>query len=140
MTTLSLQERASLFLLAVTSEAYYLLQSQMDFAAYSATFTEQERMLGDPSLAVKLRTRFKLPVIAGPMFLVSGPELVIACCQAGVAGSFPTLNARTTAILDQWLARITAEVKPGTAPYAANLIVHQTNTRLAEDVDLVVKY
>jgi nitronate monooxygenase len=97
-------------------------------------------MLGDPNLATKLRTQFKLPVLVGPMFLVSGPDLVIACSQAGVAGSFPTLNARSTAILDQWLARITAELQPDAAPYAANLIVHPTNTRLAEDVDLVVKH
>src|ERR1035437_4274919 len=97
-------------------------------------------MLGDPHLATKLRTKLRLPVLVGPMFLVSGPDLVIACSQAGVAGSFPTLNARTTAILDQWLARITAELKPGAAPYAANLIVHPTNTRLAEDVDLVAKH
>ena len=97
-------------------------------------------MLGDPNLAVQLRTQLKLPVLVGPMFLVSGPDLVIACSQAGVAGSFPTLNARSTAILDQWLARITAELQPDAAPYAANLIVHPTNTRLAEDVDLVVKH
>ena len=97
-------------------------------------------MLGDSSLATKLRAKLRLPVLAGPMFLVSGPELVIACCRAGVAGSFPTLNARTTEILDQWLGRIAAEVTSGAAPYAANLIVHPTNTRLAEDVDLVVKH
>ena len=97
-------------------------------------------MLGDPHLATKLRTKLRLPVLVGPMFLVSGPDLVIACSQAGVAGSFPTLNARTTAILDQWLARITTELKPGAAPYAANLIVHPTNMRLAEDVDLVAKH
>jgi nitronate monooxygenase len=97
-------------------------------------------MLGDPGLAAKLRTQLTLPVLVGPMFLVSGPDLVIACSRAGVVGSFPTLNARTTAILDQWLARITTELEPGAAPYAANLIVHPTNTRLAEDVDLVVKH
>lgn len=79
-------------------------------------------------------------MLVGPMFLVSGPDLVIACSQAGVAGSFPTLNARTTAILDQWFERITTELKPGAAPYAANLIVHSTNLRLDEDVDLVVKH
>jgi len=97
-------------------------------------------MLGDPHLATKLRPQFKLPILVGPMFLVSGPDLVIACSKAGVAGSFPTLNARTTAILDQWLARINAELKNSSAPYAANLIVHPTNTRLEEDLGLVVKY
>jgi nitronate monooxygenase len=97
-------------------------------------------MLGDSGLAAKLRSSFRLPVLAGPMFLVSGPDLVIASCRAGVAGSFPTLNARTTEILDQWLERITAELAAGAAPHTVNLIVHPTNTRLAEDVDLVVKH
>ena len=97
-------------------------------------------MLGDSSLAEKLRATLTLPVLAGPMFLVSGPDLVIACCKAGVVGSFPTLNARTTAILDEWLARISAEVTPDDAPYAVNLIVHPTNKRLPEDLDLVVKH
>jgi nitronate monooxygenase len=97
-------------------------------------------MLGDSNLAAKLRAKLTLPVLAGPMFLVSGPELVIACCQAGVAGSFPTLNARTPEILDQWLGRIAAEVNLDAAPYATNLIVHPTNKRLAEDLDLVVKH
>lgn len=97
-------------------------------------------MLGDPGIAATLRAKLALPVIAGPMFLVSGPELVIACCQAGVVGSFPTLNARTTDALDQWLAKISAELHPDAAPYAANLIVHSTNPRLAEDLSLVVAH
>ena len=97
-------------------------------------------MLGDSSLAAKLRAKLTLPVLAGPMFLVSGPELVIACCQAGVVGSFPTLNARTPEILDQWLGRIAAGLAPGAAPYATNLIVHASNTRLAEDLALVVEH
>lgn len=96
---------------------------------------------GDPKLADALRQRVKLPVIAGPMFLVSGPDLVIACSQAGVVGSFPTLNARTLDILDEWLTRMTqASAAQGCAPYAANLIVHPTNTRLMEDVALVAKH
>lgn len=97
--------------------------------------------LGDPELAHRLRQRLRVPVIAGPMFLVSGPDLVIACSKAGVVGSFPTLNARTTDILDQWLGQIAETLAAGDfAPYAANLIVHPTNTRLAEDVALVVKH
>jgi nitronate monooxygenase len=97
-------------------------------------------MLGDPSIAATLRTKLSLPVLVGPMFLVSGPELVIACCQAGIAGSFPTLNARTTAILDQWLTKIAAELSADAAPYAANLIVHPTNLRLSADLDVIVKH
>ena len=95
--------------------------------------------LGNRELATGLRAKLKLPVIAGPMFLVSGPELVIACCKAGVVGSFPTLNARTPAILDEWLARITAETAAA-APFAANLIVHRSNTRLDDDVALVASH
>ena len=98
-------------------------------------------MLGDPELALRLRAQMKLPVIAGPMFLVSGPDLVIACSKAGVVGSFPTLNARTIDVLDQWLGQISQALSGGAyAPYAANLIVHPTNTRLAEDVAMVVKH
>jgi nitronate monooxygenase len=125
-----------LFSLCMTIETYYLLTSQTDFVHPDAL----EDMLGDPHLAAKLRKQFRLPVLVGPMFLVSGPDLVIACSQAGVAGSFPTLNARSTAILDQWLARITSGLRRDDAPYAANLIVHPTNARLEEDLGLVVRH
>lgn len=95
--------------------------------------------LGNKELAAELRAKLQLPVIAGPMFLISGPDLVIACSKAGVVGSFPTLNARTPAILDEWLARMSAETATS-APFAANLIVHHTNARIEEDVTLVVKH
>lgn len=97
-------------------------------------------MLGDPGVAARLRATLALPVLVGPMFLVSGPELVIACCQSGVAGSFPTLNARSTDILDQWLTSITAALDESAAPYAANLIVHPTNPRVADDLGVIVKH
>jgi nitronate monooxygenase len=87
----------------------------------------------------ELSARLRLPVIAAPMFRVSGPDLVIAACRAGVIGSFPTANCRTTAELDAWLTRIASETA-GTAPFAPNLIVHRTNTRLQEDTDLVAKH
>lgn len=80
----------------------------------------------------------RLPVVAAPMFLVSGPELVIAACRAGILGSFPALNQRTTDGLDEWLTRIAAEV--GDAPYAVNLIVHGSNTRLHEDLAVIVRH
>jgi nitronate monooxygenase len=78
----------------------------------------------------------RLPVIASPMFIVSGPELVIAQCKAGIVGSFPALNARPAAQLDAWLQRITDELTgvAGAAPFAVNLIVHKTNNRLEEDL------
>jgi len=95
-----------------------------------------------------LRDRLRLPVIASPLFIISGPELVIAQCKAGVVGSFPSLNARPISQLDEWLAQITEELAawdrahPDTpaAPYAVNQIVHKTNNRLYEDVALCEKY
>lgn len=80
----------------------------------------------------------RLPVFAAPMFLVSGPELVIAACRAGIVGSFPTPNCRTTAILDDWMTRIRAEV--GDAPWCANLVTHSTNARLPDDLALIAKH
>jgi len=85
-----------------------------------------------------------LPVIAAPLFIVSGPELVIAECTAGVVGTFPSLNARTPDELRAWLVRIENELnccgvrKP--APYGVNLVCHRTNQRLAVDTDIVVKH
>lgn len=92
--------------------------------------------------------RMRLPVIAAPMFLVSGPELVIATCKAGVAGTFPTLNARPLAQLDEWFTRINAELEQHRrdaphapcAPYGVNLILHPTNERLRDDLALVAKH
>lgn len=94
------------------------------------------------------RGRFSVPAIAAPMFIVSGPELVIAACQAGVAGTFPALNARPAAQLEDWLARIDgalaahdhAEPQRPAAPYGVNLILHPSNARLAEDLATVVRH
>jgi nitronate monooxygenase len=85
--------------------------------------------------------RLRLPLIGAPMFIVSQPGLVAAQCRAGVVGCFPTLNARPLPQLEAWLEQLTAVThEPGAAPFGANLIVHKSNTRLAEDLDLVVKY
>lgn len=86
------------------------------------------------------RTRLSLPLVAAPMFLISGPELVLAACRNGVIGSFPTPNARTVADLDQWLDRITSGLMEKDAPWAANVVVHRSNSRLDEDLDLVMRY
>ena len=91
-----------------------------------------------PAIFDKLR----LPVIGSPLFIVSGPELVIAQCKAGVVGSFPALNARPQAQLDEWLHQITEELAAHNrdnperlaAPYAVNQIVHKSNNRLQEDL------
>ncbi|TCS03891.1 nitronate monooxygenase family protein [Caulobacter sp. BK020] len=95
-----------------------------------------------------LRDRLRLPVIASPLFIISNPDLVIAQCKAGIVGSFPALNARPISQLDEWLARITEELAAHdkahpdapSAPFAVNQIVHKSNNRLQEDVELCVKY
>ena len=90
----------------------------------------------------------RLPLIGSPLFLVSGPELVIAQCKAGVVGSFPSLNARPISQLDEWLHQITEELAAHNrdnpdhpaAPYAVNQIVHKSNNRLEEDVAMCGKW
>src|SRR6187401_1221179 len=90
------------------------------------------------SLPISLKNRLRLPLIAAPMFLVSGPALVKAACNAGVIGSFPTANCRTLSELDRWLAEIKAETA-GAAPFCPNLIVHRSNPRLADDLAAVLR-
>jgi nitronate monooxygenase len=90
------------------------------------------------SLPASLKQRLRLPLIAAPMFLVSGPALVMAACRAGVIGSFPTANCRTIDELDRWLAEIKAETA-GAAPFCPNLIVHRSNLRLADDLAAVLR-
>jgi len=88
-----------------------------------------------------------LPVIAAPMFLVSGPQLVIECCKAGIIGTFPALNQRTTDGFDQWLTEIRTELDAWeastgktAAPFGVNLIVHQTNPRVQADLAVCAKH
>jgi nitronate monooxygenase len=89
-------------------------------------------------LPVSIRSRLRLPLIAAPMFLVSGPALVAAACRAGVIGSFPTANCRTVEELDGWLAEIKAATA-GAAPFCPNLIVHRSNPRVADDLAAVLR-
>lgn len=86
-----------------------------------------------------LRRPLSLPVVAAPLFIVSGPELVIAQCRAGVIGSFPALNARPAPMLRDWLAQIT-EQTAGYAPFAVNQIVHRSNDRLEADLQACVDF
>lgn len=89
-----------------------------------------------------------IPVIGSPLFIASGPALVKAQCKAGIVGSFPALNARPADLLDTWLSAIQADLaafrdaNPGTTvgPIAVNQIVHQSNDRLAHDVEVCVKH
>ncbi|WP_375382917.1 NAD(P)H-dependent flavin oxidoreductase [uncultured Sphingomonas sp.] len=100
------------------------------------------------TLPASLASRLRLPVMGSPLFLISGPELVIAQCKAGIVGSFPSLNARPIAQLDEWLHRITEELaahnrdhpQAPAAPFAVNQIVHRSNNRLEEDLALCVKW
>jgi nitronate monooxygenase len=93
---------------------------------------------------MNLREQLRLPVIASPMFLVSGVELVLAQCKAGIVGSFPALNARPAGALDEWLVRIKdgldAAKHLDPAPFAVNLIVHGTNERLSCDLETCVRH
>lgn len=92
------------------------------------------------TLPQQLAGRLSLPVIASPMFLVSGPELVTECCINGVMGTFPALNQRSTAGYQQWLDQITETLTdhPNAAPYGINLIVHRTNPRVEADLKATV--
>ena len=99
------------------------------------------------TLPAVLQNRLSIPVVGAPLFIVSGPELVIAQCKAGIVGSFPALNARPVELLDKWLERIRNELddheqKTGkkTAPYAVNQICHHSNDRLMQDMAICVKH
>ena len=93
-------------------------------------------------------SRLRLPIIGSPLFIISGPELVIAQCKAGIVGSFPALNARPATLLDEWLHRVTEELsahnranpdRPA-APFAVNQIVHKSNDRLEQDLAACAKW
>lgn len=95
-----------------------------------------------------LQNKLRIPVIGAPMFIVSGAELVLAQCKAGIVGAFPALNARPETVLDEWLDRITTELaawsvahpeRPA-APFAVNQIVHASNNRLKHDIDSCVRF
>lgn len=95
-----------------------------------------------------MQGRLSIPVVGAPLFIISGPELVISQCKAGVVGSFPALNARPEEMLDKWLTQINEELdahnqaNPDSpaAPFAVNQIVHGSNNRLMHDVEMCVKH
>jgi nitronate monooxygenase len=99
-------------------------------------------------LPVKLSNQLSLPVINAPMFLVSSPDMVVESCKNGIVGTFPLLNARTSYLLENWMIRIKEELHRSQqenasskiAPWGVNLIVHRTNKRFEEDMELIKKY
>jgi nitronate monooxygenase len=94
------------------------------------------------SLPALLENNLRLPVVAAPMFLISNPQLVLACCRNGVVGSFPALNQRESSGFKAWLEEIEAGLAAMThpAPYAVNLIVHKSNPRLQADLEICVEH
>jgi len=100
------------------------------------------------TLPTALENSLDLPLVAAPMFLISGPDLAIACCTEGIVGSFPALNQRSSDGLETWLVRMNDELEAfrngnperKVAPYAVNLIVHNTNPRWEADLGLCVKH
>jgi nitronate monooxygenase len=100
------------------------------------------------TLPAILEGRLSVPAIASPLFIVSNPDLALAQCKAGVVGSFPALNARPEALLDEWLHRMREELgaydaahpEQPSAPFAVNQIVHRSNARLEHDLELCVRH
>jgi nitronate monooxygenase len=94
------------------------------------------------SIPASLQKNLRLPAIVAPMFLASGPDLVIETCRAGLIGTFPALNARTTEGLSHWLDDIEARLAKGppAAAFGVNLIVHKTNTRLEADLAEIIRH
>ncbi|WP_288760158.1 nitronate monooxygenase family protein [uncultured Brevundimonas sp.] len=91
------------------------------------------------AIPASLQKGLTLPVIASPMFLVSGPDLVVETCNAGVIGTFPSLNQRTTEGYREWVRDIKARLKPEAAAFGVNHIVHPTNPRLMADMTVSVE-
>ncbi len=99
------------------------------------------------SLKASFIQNLSLPVIAAPMFLISGPKLVIECCKNGIVGTFPALNQRTSDGFEEWLIEIKTELQKfeketgkKAAPFGVNLIVHPSNPRLEADIKLCIKH
>lgn len=100
------------------------------------------------ALPESLKNSLSLPLVAAPMFLISGPELALACCRQGIVGSFPALNQRSSEDFEKWVIQMNEglddlrQTHPDTkiAPYAVNLIVHRTNPRWEADLELCVKH
>lgn len=91
-------------------------------------------------LPARIAERLRLPAIAAPMFLVSGVDMVLAACKAGIIGSFPANNARTLDDLDAWMGQIAATLPADAPPWAINIMVHRSYSRWEEEMELVLKH
>lgn len=110
-----------------------------------STATVLSESVADATRAVRFPFPLRLPAVCAPMFLVSGPQLVIAACRAGILGAFPNNNVRTTEEYGDWLQTISQALwdrgeQRWAHPWAANLITHSTNTRLAGDLEMIARY
>lgn len=92
------------------------------------------------SLPARIAERLRLPAIAAPMFLVSGVDMVLAACKAGIIGSFPANNARTLDDLDAWMGQIGSTLPAEAPPWAINIMVHRSYARWEEELELVLKH
>ncbi len=96
-------------------------------------------------MTVELLRNLRMPVVCAPMFLVSGPEMVMAACRAGIVGALPAANARPIEVLDSWMQEISDDLsmsggRSSTGPWALNLMTHSSNARLADELALVARY
>jgi len=92
------------------------------------------------AMLAQMKSRMKLPAICAPMFLVTGPDMVISACKSGVMGCFPATNARTSADLRAWAEQIATNVTPKDAPWSMNMITHNSYGRFEEELELVLEY
>jgi nitronate monooxygenase len=108
----------------------------------SAACLHDSAMMLSMSFPEAWRNRLAVPAIAAPMFLISGPDLVVEACRSGVIGTFPALNQRTSQGYDTWLSEIETRLSAVQtfAPFGVNLIVHKTNARLEEDLAVTVRH
>src|SRR3569833_3012181 len=95
-------------------------------------------MPSEVTIPAPLAGKLAIPAIVAPMFLISGPDLVVECCNAGLLGTFPSLNQRTTDGFIAWLDEIEGRLAPDAAPFGVNLIVHRTNARVQDDLRIIV--
>src|SRR5215218_1905636 len=122
--------------------------STSNLAGGKTNVTEMEGpIVKSPDRIGRFRDRLRLPLIAAPMFLVSGVGLVVAACRNGVIGSFPTVNCRTSEQLDRWLGDIKDQLRRHSdrsgrscAPICPNLIVHRSNARLQQDLAVLLRH